>query len=50
VVDEAGAVVQDATPPPGVNYAAWLGPAKTIPFNSAVFILIFAGFGTMPGD
>src|SRR6185437_9597280 len=32
-----GPVVADSAPPMGVNYAGWLGPAKTVPFNSSRF-------------
>ncbi len=42
-------VVADTLPPPGVNYAAWLGPAKTRPFNSSRFHFNFRWFWDYAG-
>jgi predicted dehydrogenase len=42
-------VVQDSTPPTGVNYAAWLGPAKTVPFNASRFHFNFRWFWDYAG-
>src|SRR5450432_2721080 len=39
-----GPVVPDSAPPTGVDYAAWLGPAKTVPFNSSRFHFNFRWF------
>ncbi|MDB5138975.1 MAG: iolG 4 [Mucilaginibacter sp.] len=44
-----GPVVADSAPPSGVNYAAWLGPAKTIPFNSSRFHFNFRWFWDYAG-
>jgi predicted dehydrogenase len=44
-----GPVVQDTAPPVGVNYAAWLGPAKTVPFNSSRFHFNFRWFWDYAG-
>lgn len=44
-----GPVVLDTLPPPGVNYAAWLGPAKTVPFNSSRFHFNFRWFWDYAG-
>jgi predicted dehydrogenase len=44
-----GPVVADSAPPAGVNYAAWLGPAKTIPFNSSRFHFNFRWFWDYAG-
>jgi predicted dehydrogenase len=42
-------VVQDSAAPAGVNYAAWLGPAKTVPFNSSRFHFNFRWFWDYAG-
>jgi predicted dehydrogenase len=42
-------VVADSMPPAGVNYAAWLGPAKTVPFNSSRFHFNFRWFWDYAG-
>ncbi|HVW95454.1 MAG TPA: Gfo/Idh/MocA family oxidoreductase [Mucilaginibacter sp.] len=44
-----GPVVPDTAPPAGVNYAAWLGPAKTVPFNSSRFHFNFRWFWDYAG-
>ena len=44
-----GPVVADSLPPAGVNYAAWLGPAKTVPFNSSRFHFNFRWFWDYAG-
>jgi len=44
-----GAVVPDTAPPAGVNYAAWLGPAKTVPFNASRFHFNFRWFWDYAG-
>lgn len=44
-----GPVVADGTPPAGVNYASWLGPAKTVPFNSSRFHFNFRWFWDYAG-
>lgn len=44
-----GPVVADTAPPTGVNYAAWLGPAKTVPFNSSRFHFNFRWFWDYAG-
>lgn len=44
-----GKVVPDTAPPDGVNYAAWLGPAKTVPFNSSRFHFNFRWFWDYAG-
>jgi len=43
------AVIPDTLPPPGVNYAAWLGPAKTVPFNANRFHFNFRWFWDYAG-
>ncbi len=43
------AVVPDTAPPAGVNYAAWLGPAKTVPFNASRFHFNFRWFWDYAG-
>jgi len=44
-----GPVVADGPPPAGVDYAAWLGPAKTVPFNSSRFHFNFRWFWDYAG-
>lgn len=44
-----GPVVPDTAPPAGVNYAGWLGPAKTVPFNSSRFHFNFRWFWDYAG-
>jgi len=44
-----GPVVPDTAPPAGVNYAAWLGPAKTVPFNASRFHFNFRWFWDYAG-
>src|ERR1700710_177483 len=44
-----GPIVADSTPPAGVNYAGWLGPAKTIPFNSSRYHFNFRWFWDYAG-
>jgi predicted dehydrogenase len=44
-----GPVVADSAPPVGVNYAGWLGPAKTVPFNSSRFHFNFRWFWDYAG-
>jgi predicted dehydrogenase len=44
-----GPVVPDSAPPPGVDYASWLGPAKTRPFNSSRFHFNFRWFWDYAG-
>jgi predicted dehydrogenase len=44
-----GPVVPDSAPPAGVNYEAWLGPAKTVPFNSSRFHFNFRWFWDYAG-
>ncbi|HVS98150.1 MAG TPA: Gfo/Idh/MocA family oxidoreductase [Puia sp.] len=44
-----GPVVPDSAPPPGVDYAMWLGPAKTRPFNSSRFHFNFRWFWDYAG-
>jgi predicted dehydrogenase len=44
-----GPVVPDTAPPAGVNYAAWLGPARTVPFNSSRFHFNFRWFWDYAG-
>ncbi|MBE7178233.1 MAG: Gfo/Idh/MocA family oxidoreductase [Mucilaginibacter polytrichastri] len=39
----------DGTPPPGVDYAMWLGPAKTRPFNENRFHFNFRWFWDYAG-
>jgi len=43
------AIIPDTAPPPGVNYAAWLGPAKTVPFNANRFHFNFRWFWDYAG-
>ena len=45
-----GPVVPDSAPPPGVDYAMWLGPAPTRPSTPAASTSISGGFGIMPAD
>jgi predicted dehydrogenase len=42
-------VIPDTAPPSGVNYAAWLGPAKTVPFNASRFHFNFRWFWDYAG-
>ncbi len=42
-------VVPDSAPPPGVDFAAWLGPAPTRPFNSSRFHFNFRWFWDYAG-
>ena len=42
-------VTPDTTPPPGVDYASWLGPAKTVPFNAGRFHFNFRWFWDYAG-
>jgi predicted dehydrogenase len=44
-----GKVVPDSAPPAGVNYAGWLGPAETLPFNSSRFHFNFRWFWDYAG-
>ncbi|MEP6952344.1 MAG: Gfo/Idh/MocA family oxidoreductase [Ginsengibacter sp.] len=44
-----GPVVPDTAPPPGVDYAMWLGPAKTRSFNSSRFHFNFRWFWDYAG-
>ena len=44
-----GPVVPDSAPPPGVDYAMWLGPARTRPFNSSRFHFNFRWFWDYAG-
>ena len=44
-----GKVVENSLPPAGVNYTAWLGPAKTVPFNSSRFHFNFRWFWDYAG-
>ncbi len=44
-----GPVVPDSAPPPGVDYAMWLGPAKTRPFNKERFHFNFRWFWDYAG-
>ena len=44
-----GPVVPDSAPPPGVDYAMWLGPAATRPFNSSRFHFNFRWFWDYAG-
>ncbi|MEO8108601.1 MAG: Gfo/Idh/MocA family oxidoreductase [Ginsengibacter sp.] len=44
-----GPVVPDTTPPNGVDYAMWLGPAPTRPFNSSRFHFNFRWFWDYAG-
>jgi predicted dehydrogenase len=44
-----GDVVPNSAPPQGVNYAAWLGPAKTVPFNASRFHFNFRWFWDYAG-
>jgi len=44
-----GPVVPDTAPPPGVDYAMWLGPAVTRPFNSSRFHFNFRWFWDYAG-
>lgn len=39
----------DSTPPPGVDYAQWLGPAETKPFNASRFHFHFRWFWDYAG-
>jgi predicted dehydrogenase len=43
------AVIPDTAPPAGVNYAAWLGPAKMVPFNANRFHFNFRWFWDYAG-
>ncbi len=45
-----GPVVPDTAPPPGVDYAMWLGPAPTRPFNSSRFHFNFRWFWDYAGN
>lgn len=42
-------VVPNSAPPEGVDYAAWLGPAEKIPFNSSRFHFNFRWFWDYAG-
>jgi len=42
-------VIPDSAPPAGVNYTAWLGPAKTVPFNASRFHFNFRWFWDYAG-
>lgn len=42
-------VVPDSAPPPGVDYAAWLGPAPQRPFNASRFHFHFRWFWDYAG-
>src|ERR1022692_872185 len=44
-----GPVVPDTAPPNGVDYAMWLGPAQTRPFNSSRFHFNFRWFWDYAG-
>ena len=44
-----GPVVADSAPPPGVDYAKWLGPAQVRPFNSSRFHFNFRWFWDYAG-
>ncbi len=44
-----GPVVPDTAPPPGVDYAKWLGPAPTRPFNASRFHFNFRWFWDYAG-
>lgn len=44
-----GPVVADSAPPPGVDYAKWLGPAATRAFNSSRFHFNFRWFWDYAG-
>ena len=44
-----GPVVPDSAPPPGVDYAKWLGPAVMRPFNSSRFHFNFRWFWDYAG-
>ena len=44
-----GAIIPDTAPPPGINYAGWLGPAKTVPFNANRFHFNFRWFWDYAG-
>ena len=44
-----GPVVADSAAPAGVNYAGWLGPAKTVPFNASRFHFNFRWFWDYAG-
>jgi len=44
-----GPVVPDSQPPAGVDYAMWLGPAATRPFNSSRFHFNFRWFWDYAG-
>lgn len=44
-----GPIVPDTAPPPGVDYAMWLGPAATRPFNSSRFHFNFRWFWDYAG-
>ncbi|HVF97552.1 MAG TPA: Gfo/Idh/MocA family oxidoreductase [Flavisolibacter sp.] len=44
-----GPVVPDSAPPVGVDYTAWLGPAKKRPFNSSRFHFNFRWFWDYAG-
>ena len=44
-----GPVVPDTAPPPGVDYAKWLGPAQKRPFNSSRFHFNFRWFWDYAG-
>lgn len=44
-----GPTVADATPPPGVDYQKWLGPARTRPFNSSRYHFNFRWFWDYAG-
>ncbi len=44
-----GPVVPDSAPPPGVDFAAWLGPAPTRTFNSSRFHFNFRWFWDYAG-
>src|ERR1700749_4911173 len=42
-------IVPDTAPPAGVDYATWLGPAKTVPFNASRFHFNFRWFWDYAG-
>src|SRR6188474_2721592 len=44
-----GPVVPDSAPPPGVDYATWLGPAPKRPFNASRFHFNFRWFWDYAG-
>jgi predicted dehydrogenase len=44
-----GPVVPDSAPPPGVDYATWLGPAEKRPFNASRFHFNFRWFWDYAG-